>query len=583
MEICTGMLKNEMREMRLELEEKIKAAKGEIPFDKLFIHANIINTYTGKIIRDASVGIKKGVIVSVCPGFDASAKEVVDCEGMYMTPSFIDAHMHIESSRLHPLAYAQGAVPHGTGCIMTDPMQLVNASGEKGFLAFVRMLKTMPMRAYIQFPSRVPAVVGMEHSGADFSPEDTARLMQTEGVLTLGEVNAYDLSKESTLQKMAYAHSLGKMMNGHCPGLGRDAIMGAASAGLRDDHESETFEELMERLNAGMSVMIREGTIEPNCSTLVKGVVQNQISTSELMFCTDDKSPEDIVANGCIDNCVRIAISEGLAPIEAIKMATINPAKHFHIEDKMGVIAPGRYADFLLLKDLEHVAIESVFFGGEKRAEHGKALFSFTPVREEALLQSIHLPENLEEEDICPDCFSVAIEMLSDSLLTRKISGCTKPDIDKDILPISVIDRYTGEKHVGTALIKGLGIKRGAVASSCAQEGNNIVVSGTNRRDMLLAVKEIQRIGGGNVVCIDGKIAGTRCFPIGGIVSDKSLWEELEAIRRFNEALKLTGSENPILMAALTVSLCPSIPEIGLTDMGIIENGVLINGVNNNE
>lgn len=567
--------------MRLELEEKMKTARGEISFDKLFIHANIINTYTGKIIRDGSVGIKKGVIVSVCPQFDVSANEVVDCGGMYMTPSFIDAHMHIESSRLNPLAYAEGAVPHGTGCIMADPMQLVNTAGEESFYWFKRMLKTMPMRSYVQFPSRVPAVEGMEHSGADFSPEDTARLMQTEAVLALGEVNAYDLSKENTLQELAYAHSLGKIINGHCPGLDRDAIMGAAAVGIQDDHESENFEELMDRLNAGMSVMIREGTIEPNCRALIKGIVQNAISTSELMFCTDDKSPEDIVANGCIDNCLRIAISEGLDPIEAIRMATINPAKHFHIENKVGVIAPGRYADFLLLKDLEHIDIVSVFFNGEKVAENGKPLFHFNPPSVESLFHSIHLPKNLEEKDVCPDCFTTTFEMLPNSLLTRKVSGYTRPDIDNDILPIAVIDRYTGEKHVGTALVKGLGIRRGAVASSCAQEGNNIVVSGTNSRDMLLAVKEIQRIGGGNVVCIDEKIVGVRQLPIGGIVSDRSLLEELDAIKRFDEALKMTGSKNPTLIAALTVSLCPSIPEIGLTDLGIIENGVLINGVIN--
>ena len=550
--------------------------KMETDFETLFVHAKIVNTYSSKIIEDGSVGIKNGKIVSVCPQSEYTAKEIVDCGGRYMAPSFIDAHMHIESSRLNPSAYARAAVPHGCGCIMTDPMQLVNTMGEKGLLAIQKMLENIPFRAFIQFPSRVPAAEGLEHSGAYFTAEDTVRLIRKTGALTLGEVNCYDLSKESTVRKVEYARSAGKMVNGHCPGVNRDGLMYAAAIGIDDDHECEKFEELIDRLDAGMSVMIREGTIEHNCQELVRGLVKHQVNSPELMFCTDDKSPEDILQNGCIDNCVRIAINEGVDPVAAIQMATINPAKHFHLERMIGVIAPGRYADFVLFRDLHNIVIDTVFWNGHKVAEAGNPLFDYEMPSGDILRNTINLPTDLTEEDLYPQTFSGAMELLPNSLMTRRIAGCTVPDFENDILPIAVIDRYSGQKHVGCALIRGLDIKRGAVASSCGQEGNNIVVSGTNGHDMLCAVKEIQRIGGGHVVCIDGKITGVKRLPIGGILSDQDILQEINSNKDFGKAMMDTGSSNKNLIATLIVSLCPSIPYIGLTDMGIIENGRLV-------
>lgn len=572
--------------MREHLQRRIRASKGEIPFDVLITNVKIINTYTKRVTERGSVGIVDGVIASVCPSFPARASKVIDGEGMYLAPSFVDAHMHIASSRLNPSAYAEAAIPHGTGCIMADPMQLVNATGDDGLFCFMEMMKDLPMRFFLQFPSRVPATKGMEHSGASYSPAETMERMEKAGALTLGEVNAADLLETDTLEKLLLAIENGCMVNGHCPGFSQDELMTAAVACIRDDHESETFEELLERLHSGISVMVREGTVEPNCRNLIRGVVREKISTEQLMFCTDDKAPEDIVQNGCIDNCIRIAISEGLDPIEAICMATLHPARHFHLEEKMGVIAPGRFADFVLISDLEKLSISQVFYAGEPVAKSGKMLCRLERKQFPVLLGTIHLPPNLQKEDLSPkaDRVQTVISMSPGSLMTKKLKvevsldadHMVLPDMEKDNLPIAVIDRYTGEKHIGTAMIQGLGIKRGAVASSCAQEGNNVVVSGTNYEDMLMAVKEVERIGGGNVVVIDGAVIGVRRLPIGGIISDESLEESLRASEGFRWALSDMGSSNPMLMAMLTVSLCPSIPEIGLTDMGLIENGKIL-------
>ena len=583
-----------------KLRKHVLAANGKIPFDQLVIHAKLIEVYIGRVIEDASVGICDGIVVSVCPSFEAEAEEIIDCQGSYLSPSFIDAHMHIESSRLTPYAYCEGAVPHGTGCIMTDPMQLVNAAGEAGLVAFCEMLQELPLRSYLQFPSRVPAAEGMEHSGAFFSPEDTKRLMQQSASLTLGEVNVLELMRDSTLQKLAEAREEKRPVNGHCPNATHDQLCAAVSAGIRDDHESETYEELLDRLSVGMDVMVRQGTIEPNCQTLISGVVKHQMPTEHLMFCTDDKRPEDIQKNGCIDYAIRIAINCGLEPVKAIQMATVNAARHFGMENKIGVIAPGRYADFLLFDRLERIEVKKVYLGGKLVAENGRLLTRQKINLKETypgLFHTVVLPENLTGEKLATRVSAsvkkvqaVVIEMLENSLLTRKYmadvcvkDGLLQPDLERDILPIAVVDRFSGELHIGTSMIKGLQIKRGAIASSTAQEGNNIVVSGTNYSDMLLAVKEVAACGGGNVICINGKIAAVRKLPIAGILGSGSLQEELRAAKKFQEALSETGSQNMQLMAALTVSLCPSIPQIGLTDMGLIEQGKRISPVSEGE
>lgn len=567
--------------MNKTIEKRIRASKGEIPFDELYVNAKIVNTYTHRIIEHGSVGVVDGVIASVCPSFVPSANKVIDCNDKFLAPSFIDAHMHIESSRLNPMAYAQAAVPHGSGCIMTDPMQLVNATGDDGFFCFLDMLKDVPMRAFIQFPSRVPAAKGLEHSGAEYSPLETIEKLVNSGAISLGEVNSCNLLESDVLEKLVLANEKDLLINGHCPGLSSDDLMAAANAHICDDHESETFEEAINRLNAGISVMVREGTVEPNCREIIRGVIKENLPTDNMMFCTDDKSPEDIVKRGCIDNCIRIAIEEGLNPIDAICMATINPARHFHMEEKMGVIAPGRHADFILFDKLESISVDEVYFAGKLVAKKGKLIGDLDYKDYPKIRNTVKLPRELLVEDLSPEKSDtqILISMIPGSLMTIKevieseydYLNRVEPDTKNDILPIAVIDRYTGVKHIGNALIKGLGIKRGAVASSCAQEGNNVVVSGASYEDMLIAVKEVERLGGGNVVVVDGKVVGKRKLAYGGIMSDEDLEEALKSNYEFSDALKLTGSENSKLITELTVSLCPSIPQIGLTDLGIIE------------
>lgn len=573
------------------LKKRILAAKGVIPFDKLFVNMKLIDVYGERVIENASLGVCGGVIVSVCPSFEPQAEEKVDCGGMYAAPSFIDCHMHIESSHLSPSAYCEGAVPHGTGCIFTDPMQLANAAGEAGLRAFCSMLENQPVHSFLQFSSRVPAAEGMETSGAYFSPEDTLLLMKKLSAVSLGEVNALELEKQSVLEKLAFAADNAFHINGHCPKLDHDSLCAAAAAGIMDDHESETGEELSQRLLAGIPIFIREGTIEPNCAPLVLEIVKKRLPTDSIMFCTDDKSPCDILKNGCIDNNIRIAISCGMDPVTAIKAATLNAARHFGLEHRIGSCTPGRYADIVLFETLEYPEIARVYFKGELAAENGRIICCERNNTSDScygLYHTVKLPESLSEDSLavssdkgkglCGRANVVYISMTGGSLISHKgeetltvSEGRIIPDTKKDILPIAVIERFGKNGNIGKAFIKGLGIKRGAVASSTAQEGNNIVVSGADYSDMLAAVRAVADAGGGSAIVCGGRLIALRRLPMAGIMGTGSIKEEAESAKRFEESLKMTGSDNPMLMAMLTVSLCPSIPEIGLTDKGLID------------
>ena len=570
------------------LKRRVLCAKGKIMFDKVFYNARLINVYTEQIIQNAVVCVLDGVIVSVCPTFEPMAKEKIDCRGMYLAPSFIDAHMHIESSHLTPAAYCEGAVPHGTGAIFYDPMQIANAAGEVGLKSFVKMFEGLPLKSFLQFPSRVPAAEGMETACANFTPNDTYRIMKTLDAKTLGEVNADDLENERTLEKIIAAQKIGVAVNGHCPALDYNSLCCAAAVGIRDDHESETYEELYERLSLGLAVFIREGTIEPNCETLIKGVVENNLPIDSLMFCTDDKSPADIVKNGCIDNCIRIALKCKMPLCKAIKMATLNPARHYGIDNKIGSVTSGREANFILFEDESTLNIKAVYFGGDLVARDGKLIKKYSSDYEKEyknLLFTVKISDKLNENDLSPKLpkekckfDATVMKMRENSLMTEKIiatltseNGLVKADIQKDILPITVIERFGKNGNIGHGFINGLGIKCGAIAASTAQEGNNLVVSGVNYSDMLCAVKEVEKIGGGVVICIDGKIISEHIYSLGGILGVGTIEEEIAFSEKLSLALKLTGSKNDKLLSSLIVSTCPSIPDIALTDMGVID------------
>ena len=329
-----------------QLKELILAAKGKLPFDIYFYNARVVDVYRERVVENGSVGIKNGIIAAVCPDFEPRATESIDCRGMYLAPSFIDAHMHVESSKLTPFAYCEGAVPHGTGCVFFDPMQMSNTFGLKGIKTICEMLGEMPVESFLQLSSQYLSTLKTQDDIIDVIKECRAK--------TVGEISGAVVDNEEIIKLLGAAKRAGVKVNGHCPSMGYGDVQQAACAGLCDDHECESISDLEQRLACGMAVLVREGTIEPNCRTLCEGIVKNHIPTDDIMFCTDDKSAEDIKVNGCIDNALRIAVKSGISPVTAIKMATLNVARHYGVDDIIGSVAPSRKANFLLMDSLEN-------------------------------------------------------------------------------------------------------------------------------------------------------------------------------------------------------------------------------------
>lgn len=562
-----------------QLKELILAAKGKLPFDIYFYNARIVDVYRERIIDSGSLGVKNGIIAAVCPDFEPRATEFIDCRGMYLAPSFIDAHMHIESSKLTPFAYCEGAVPHGTGCVFFDPMQMSNTLGLKGIKAICEMLGEMPIESFLQLSSQYLSTLKTQ--------DDITNVIKECRAKTVGEISGAVVGNEEIIKLLGAAKRAGVKVNGHCPSMGFRDVQQAACAGLCDDHECESISDLEQRLACGMAVLVREGTIEPNCRTLCEGIVKNHISTDNIMFCTDDKSAEDIKENGCIDNALRIAVKCGISPVSAIKMATLNAARHYGVDDIIGSVAPSRKANFLLMDSLENMTVKKVYHKGRLVAENGEFLcrreFDITCYPE--LKNTVILPRGLDSHS-----FEIkagfergyvtanAIEMPEGGIVTRLVKGRLEVsngivcgDTKADILPIFVVERFGRSGEIGNGFIKGLGIKRGAVAASFAQESNNVVVSGVDPADMLCAVKAVEANGGGAVVVIDGKVAGLYSLPVAGILSGENITGEIKAQKAFREALALIDGNIQRMTVVLTVSLCQTIPEVGLTEKGLFD------------
>lgn len=562
-----------------QLKELILAAKGKLPFDIYFYNARIVDVYRERVIDNGSVGVKNGIIAAVCSDFEPRATEFIDCRGMYLAPSFIDAHMHIESSKLTPFAYCEGAVPHGTGCVFFDPMQMSNTLGLKGIKAICEMLGEMPIESFLQLSSQYLSTLKTQ--------DDITNVIKECGAKTVGEISGAVVGNEEIIRLLSAAKRAGVKVNGHCPSMGFGDVQQAACAGLCDDHECESISDLEQRLACGMAVLVREGTIEPNCRTLCKGIVENHIPTDNIMFCTDDKSAEDIKENGCIDNALRIAVKSGIDPVMAIKMATLNAARHYGVDDIIGSVAPSRKANFLLMDSLDDMTVKKVYHEGRLVAENGKLLcrHEFGIACYPELRNTVILPTGLDSHS-----FEIkagfergyvtanAIEMPEGGIVTRLVKGRLEVrdgivcgDTKADILPIFVVERFGRSGEIGSGFIKGLGLKRGAVAASFAQESNNVVVSGVDPGDMLCAVKAVEANGGGAAVAIDGRVAGLYSLPVAGILSGENITDEIKAQKAFREALALTGGNAQRMTAVLTVSLCQTIPDVGLTEKGLFD------------
>ena len=553
--------------------ELISVAKGETPADLLLRNARVVDTLSGGE-RQGNVAIYGGRIAGV--GDYDRAKESIDLQGAYLAPGLINGHTHIESSMLHPVQYAQAVVPRGTLALVTDLHEIANVCGFEG-IEFVRAwAEKLPLDILLMAPSCVPATA-LETSGARIGVAEVRKLLSYPDVIGLGEVMNFPGvlgGDKEVLGKIAAAE--GRTIDGHAPGLHGKELSAYAAAGIRSDHESTTLEEGRERLEKGMYLMIREGSSEKNLDTLLPLVTDK--SYKRCLFVVDDRSCSDLLHEGDIDSVVRKAISRGLEPIRALQLATINAAEHFRLYDR-GVIAPGYLANLITVTDLSNLEIDMVFYKGKLVAMQGKPLFPPPSITSE-LTDTVHIKHpTMESLKLTPagETYPV-IEIVPGQIVTRKriekvkvIDGGVVPDLSRDIMKLVVVERHQATGNVGLGLVKGFGLKQGALASSVAHDSHNIVAVGTTDLDILKAIEEVARLQGGLVACARGEIIGRLPLPVAGLLS----LEPLKVVVDHHDALESTtaklGNLPPAPFSLLSFLALPVIPELRLTDLGLVD------------
>jgi adenine deaminase len=546
----------------------IQVAKGELPADLLLANAQVINVFTSKI-EPGNVAICGDKIAGV--GDYHKAKEVVDVEGGYIAPGLINGHIHPESSMLDIAQYARAVVPHGTTTLVTDLHEIANVSGLKGIRYILNRARRLPLDLFLMAPSCVPAT-DRETSGATIGAEEIAKILRFKECLGLGEVMNFPGvigGDKAVLKKIGLAE--GKIVDGHAPGLSGRNLSAYIAAGIYSDHESVAPEEASEKLGRGMWLMLREGSAEKNLKALLPLVTDK--TWQRCMFVVDDRSCTDLLENGDIDGVVRKAIRLGLDPVQAIQLATINPAEYLRWLG-MGAVAPGYAANLIVLSDLKRLKIEQVFYRGRLVAKNGEALFP-TPKASKGLRDTIKVkPFTIEALKFTAQGEAgPVIEVVPGQIITRKRIEKIKavPDLERDILKLVVVERHRATGNIGVGLVSGFGLKRGALASSIAHDSHNIIAVGTNDKDIFTAVKEIERLKGGLVAAEEDKILASLALPVAGLLSDQPLEVVVNKMEKLEKIASELGTKLDSPFATLSFLALPVIPEIRLTDRGVVE------------
>jgi len=539
----------------------------------LLKNARIVNTFIGEI-EQADVAIYGDRIAGI--GDYVKAKEIIDLQGGFLAPGLINGHTHIESSMLHPARYAQAVVPRGTLAVVTDLHEIANVCGFEGIKFVTDLARKLPLDMLFMAPSCVPAT-HLETSGAQISSKEVKKILAHPKIIGLGEMMNFPgvvSGDEEVLQKIDA--SKGKVIDGHAPGLAGKELNAYLSAGIRSDHESITLEEGKEKLRLGMYLMIREGSSEKNLDALLPLVTDN--TYKRCFFVVDDRNCSDLLREGDIDAVVRKAIDRGLEPVRAIQMATINAAEYYRLYDRGG-IGPGYIANLITITDLAKLELDMVFYQGKLVAREGKPLFTLPPVTLE-LRDTVRIkpPMGKSLRIAAVDKTYPVIEIVPGQIITKKamekvkvVDGAVTPDVERDILKLVVVERHRASGNIGVGLVKGFGLKKGALASSVAHDSHNIIAVGTNDLDILKAIEEINRLQGGLVVCADLEILTSLALPIAGLLSP----EPLEVVVSQHEEVEKTaaslGNLPPAPFALLSFLALPLIPELRLTDLGLVD------------
>jgi adenine deaminase len=553
------------------LADIIKVARGEEPCDLVIRGGEVINVLSGEIYK-ADVAVFDGMVVGLG---DYDGREEMDVSGKYLAPGFIDGHVHIESSMVEVREFAKAVVPRGTTSVVVDPHEIANVFGLEGIQYMLRSSKYNPLNVFLMLPSCVPAT-HFETSGSSLKGFDLYPFLTEKWVLGIGEVMNYPgvlRQDQDLLDKITMANE--KRVDGHAPNLGGKDLCAYVAAGIGSDHESTTVEEVREKLRLGMHIMMREGSLTKNLRDLIPAITPYNLC--RCLFVTDDRHPKDILDEGHIDFMVRTAIEMGIDAVSAVRLATINCAEYFKL-DKLGAIAPGYIADVLVLDSLDEPRVEMVFKRGKLAARDGELLELEEAPPKVPLRGSINIKFlTLDDFKIPAKGTQVRVIQLhpKDIKTTEVIAdarieeGAVVSDPEDDIIKVLVIERHHASDKIGKAFVKGLGMKRGAIASSVAHDSHNIVVAGVNDEDMLEAVIEICRMRGGLAVVDGGKVLARVPLPVAGLMSEEPMTRVRDDLEKLGEAARSLGVTIDEPFMAISFITLAVVPDLKLTDLGL--------------
>jgi len=555
-----------------ELKHRIAVARGLQKADLVLKGGSLVNVYSGEIYQ-TDIAVSGGKIAGL-GSYNGST--IVDLSSKFILPGFIDSHVHVESSMLAPAEFARAALPHGTTAVIADPHEIANVLGKAGIRYMLSASEGLPLDFYFMLPSCVPTT-SLETSGAHLTAADLLPFLKQRRVLGLAEMMNYPgvlLGKPDVLRKLqAFSHT---MVDGHAPGLSGNDLSAYAGAGISSDHECTTADEARRKVRCGMTVFMREGSAAKDLEALLPAVTQ--ANARFFTLATDDFQPGDLT-RGSIDQLVKKAVRLGLDPVMAAQMATINAAQYFGLRHK-GAVLPGYDADIVVVDDLKHFTVEKVFKLGRLVAEHGRCIASVKSHDHEQTRGTVRT-RPIKKTDILLKAKTNrarVIELIPNQIETKCSimpvtvqGGHVISDTENDVLKLLVIERHQFTGNRGFGLIRGLGLKTGALAATVAHDSHNIITAGVADEDILVAVSRVQKIQGGLVVVSNGKVLAEIPLPIAGLMSDKPLAFVVKRLAEIDAAVKRLGVTIVHPFGILSFMALPVIPELKLTDKGLVD------------
>ena len=579
------------------LEDLIATATGKIKADLVLKNVSLVNVYSGEIQEEVNIAIKGERIAHVGKKIDhliGEATRVIDLKGSIVVPGFLDGHIHIESSMLIPSEFARVVIGRGTTSVFADPHEIANVLGVKGVKLMIKNARKSPLKVFIAVPSCVPASTSeFETSGSELNPSDIEELLDLDEVVALGEVMNYPgviSGDRKMMEEIKISLRKKKVIEGHyaSPEL-EEKLSAYVSAGITSCHESTSAMEAIEKARRGMHVMIREGSAWKDLSEVIKAVTEYKLDTVNFSLVSDDRHLLDLIKEGHMDYILRRAVEEGVDPIKAIQMATINTARHFKMDVDIGGIAPGKLADVVVLKDLKSFTVLSVFANGKLVYSDGKLLIERgEPEIPRYAKETVKVKRKLTPEDFKVKVNSQygeetvkvnVIEVREGSIVTKRRieklkvrNGEVQPDLKRGIIKVAVIERHHCTGNMGLGFIKGLHVKEGAIATTIAHDSHNLIVAGVNEEDMALAVNTLIDYQGGITITKNGGQLALVELKVAGLMSDKPYEEVAKEIEELENAwLSISDKKMKAPYMTLSMIALPVIPELRLTDKGLVD------------